>query len=104
MIRRSIFLWIFVLFSLALACGVGELYVRWQGWRDADGTFYFRGRPIRPYVLPVNGARALIDRYRNDSSGFLLYDPDLGWNNRPHIRTPERMDSTNSFGLRADGE
>jgi hypothetical protein len=93
-----------VLFSLALACGVGELYVRWQGWRDADGTFYFRDRPIRPYVLPVNGARALVARYLHDSSGFLQYDPDLGWNNRPHISAPGPMHSTNSFGLRADRE
>src|SRR5450755_3594219 len=104
MIRRALFLWIFVLFSLALACAVGELYVRWQGWRDIDGTFYFRDRPIRPYVIPLNGARTLIDRYLHDSSGSLLYDPDLGWNNRPHASTPGRMQSTNSFGLRADRE
>jgi hypothetical protein len=104
MIRRALFLWIFVLFSLALACAVGELYVRWQGWRDIDGTFYFRNRPIPPYVIPLNGARTLIDRYLHDSSGSLLYDPDLGWNNRPHASTPGRMQSTNSFGLRADRE
>lgn len=104
MSRRAIFLCIFVLFSFALACGVGEWYVRWQGSRDADGTFYFRSRPIRPYVLPVTRARTLIDRYLNDSSGFLVYDSDLGWNNRPHTCTPERMHCTNSFGLRADHE
>jgi hypothetical protein len=105
MIRRAIFLCIFLLSSLALACGVGELFVRWQGWRDADGTFYFRGRSIPPYVLPVNTARSLIARYLNNPSGFLLlYDPDLGWNNRPHARTPDGRHSTNSFGLRASRE
>ena len=55
-VRRSLFLCIFVLFSLALAFVVGEFYVKWQGWRDVDGTFYFRDRPIRSYVIPLNGA------------------------------------------------
>jgi hypothetical protein len=102
--KRAAFLAIFLLFSLAIAFAIGEWYVRSQGRWDADGTFYFRERPIRPYALPVTHAREVVDRYLKDSSGFLLYDPDLGWNNRPRTCTPEGRYCANSFGLRADRE
>ncbi|MFL6245125.1 MAG: hypothetical protein ACJ74H_03805, partial [Thermoanaerobaculia bacterium] len=102
--KRAAFLAIFLLFSLALTFAVGEWYVRSQGRFDADGTFFFRDRPIRPYALPVTHAREIVDRYLKDSSGFLLYDPDLGWNNRPRTCTPEGRYCANSFGLRADRE
>ena len=102
--RRALFLVIFFLLSFGLTLAVGEGYVRSQGRRDADGTFFFRGRPIRPYALPVTHAREVVDRYLKDSSGFLLYDPDLGWNNRPRTCTPEGRYCANSFGLRADRE
>ncbi|HEV7763590.1 MAG TPA: hypothetical protein VGQ76_01185, partial [Thermoanaerobaculia bacterium] len=104
MARRVLFLLIFVLFSLGLTFAAGEWYVRSQGRRDADGTFFFRERPIRPYALPVTHAKTLVDRYLKDSSGFMLYDPDLGWNNRPRACTPDGRYCANSFGLRADRE
>ena len=65
---------------------------------------FFATSPIRPYALPVTHAREIVDRYLKDSSGFLLYDPDLGWNNRPRTCTPEGRYCANSFGLRADRE
>lgn len=102
--KRAAFLGIFLLFSLALAFAVGEWYVRSQGRFDADGTFFFKEKPIRPYALPVTHAKEVVDRYLKDSSGFLLYDPDLGWNNRPRTCTPEGRYCANSFGLRADRE
>jgi hypothetical protein len=102
--KRAAFLAIFLLLSLALTFGVGEWYVRSQGRFDADGTFFFRDKPIRPYALPVTHARTIVDRYLKDSSGFLLYDPDLGWNNRPRTCTPDGRYCANSFGLRADRE
>lgn len=102
--KGAAFLAIFLLLSLGLTFAVGEWYVRGQGRWDADGTFFFRDRPIRPYALPVTHAQTVVDRYLKDSSGFLLYDPDLGWNNRPRTCTPEGRYCANSFGLRADRE
>jgi hypothetical protein len=102
--RHALFLALFLLLSLAITFGAGEWYVRGQGRFDADGTFFFRERPIRPYALPVTHAKEVVDRYLKDSSGFLLYDPDLGWNNRPRTCTPEGRYCANSFGLRADRE
>ena len=102
--RRALFLGSSLLFSLVLAFGIGEWFVRWQGVRDADGTFQFRGRPIRPYALPVHKARAALDAYLSSSSSFLIYDPDLGWHHRPNARTADRLHRTNAAGLRADRE
>ena len=102
--KQAAFLAIFLLLSLALTFAVGEWYVRSQGRFDADGTFFFREKPVRPYALPVTHARTIVDRYLKDSSGFLLYDPDLGWANRPRTCTPEGRYCANSFGLRADRE
>jgi hypothetical protein len=102
--KRAAFLAIFLLLSLGLAFAIVEWWVRGQGRYDADGTFFFRDRPIRPYALPVTHARTIVDRYLKDSSGFLLYDPDLGWNNRPRTCTPGGRYCANSFGLRADRE
>lgn len=102
--RRALFSGIILLFSLILAFGAGEWFVRWQGVRDADGTFQFRGRLIRPYALPVKGARTIVDSYLSSSSSFLVYDPDLGWRHRPNARTSDQLHRTNSAGLRADRE
>ena len=102
--KQAAFLAIFLLLSLVLTFAVGEWYVRSQGRFDADGTFFFGDKPIRPYALPVTHARTTVDRYLKDSSGFLLYDPDLGWNNRPRTCTPDKRYCANSFGLRADRE
>jgi hypothetical protein len=102
--RGALFLLIFVVLSFAVTFAAGEWYVRSRGRFDADGTFFFRERAIRPYALPVTHARNVVERYLKDSSGFLLYDPDLGWNNRPRTCTPDQRYCANSFGLRADRE
>lgn len=103
-VRRALFLGLFLLFSLAMTFVLGEWYVRTQGGRDADGTFVFRGRPIRPYGLPVHKARGIVDQYLSSSTSFLIYDPDLGWRHRPNARTADQLHRTNAAGLRADRE
>lgn len=104
MARRVLLRGILLFFSLMLAFAAGEWFVRWQGARNADGTFLFQGRPIRPYALPVKSARAIVDDYLSSSSSFLVYDPDLGWRHRPNARTSDQLHRTNSAGLRADRE
>lgn len=102
--RAALFLLVFVLLSFGVVLGAGEWWVRGKGRWDEDGTFFFKDRPIRPYALPVTHARKTVDRYLKDPTGFLLYDPDLGWINRPRTCTPEGRYCANAFGLRADRE
>jgi hypothetical protein len=104
MARRALFLSILLFVWLAPALGAGELFVRWRGARNADGTFEFLGRPIRPYALPVKAARTIVDDYLRSSSSFLVYDPDLGWRHRANARTSDQLHRTNAGGLRADRE
>ncbi|HEU4520480.1 MAG TPA: hypothetical protein VFT12_00660, partial [Thermoanaerobaculia bacterium] len=80
--RAAAFLAIFLFLSLAAAFAAGELFVRISGHYDADGTFFFHGKPVRPFALPVQRAKQLIDQYLADPTGFMQYDRDLGWTNR----------------------
>jgi len=104
MARRTLVRGFLLLVLLLAPLAAGEGFVRWQGARDADGTFQFRGRPIRPFALPVKSARSLVDRYLSSSSSFLIYDPELGWRHRPNARTADQLHRTNAAGLRADRE
>ena len=102
--RRAIFLAAFFLFSLAFAFAAGEIFVRLLGRYDADGTFYFRDKPVPPFALPVTNARNLIEEYQRDKSGYMAWDADLGWTNRPSSCTRDHKYCANSDGLRSDHE
>jgi hypothetical protein len=103
-LKRSLFLLIFIIFSLLLAFAAGEMFVRVLGRYDADGTFYFRDKPVPPFALPVNNARALIDEYLKTPNGYMAYDADLGWTNRPHSCTADNKYCANAAGLRSNLE
>lgn len=100
--RAALLLSVFVVLSLLIAFVVGEIVVRIAGRTDADGTFFFRDRPIPPLALPVRNARVLVDEYLRDPTGYLMYDADLGWTNRPHACTKGKLFCANADGLRAD--
>ena len=102
--RRLLFFVIFLAFSLALTFACGEVFVRILGRYDADGTFYFKDRPIPPLALPVNNAKALIDEYLHDQTGYMAWDANLGWTNRPGSCTKDHKYCANSAGLRSDHE
>lgn len=102
--RAAAFSAIFVTLSLLIAFAAGEVFVRLAGRYDADGTFFFRDRPIPPFALPVSRARELVAQYRADPTGYMLHDDDLGWTNRPGACTRDRRYCANSAGLRSDRE
>ena len=102
--RRFAFFVIFLLFSLAFTFACGEVFVRALGRYDADGTFYFRDQPLPPFALPVKNAHALIDEYLRNQTGYMAYDADLGWTNRPGSCTADHKYCANSGGLRSDHE
>ncbi|HEX9161164.1 MAG TPA: hypothetical protein VF980_05595 [Thermoanaerobaculia bacterium] len=102
--RAALFFAIFVVFSILLAFAAGEVFVRVLGRYDSSGTFYFRDKPIPPYALPVAQARQLIDEYLHNQTGYMAYDPDLGWTNRPHSCTADNKYCANADGLRSDRE
>lgn len=102
--KRALFFTIFLLLSFALTFACGEWFVRMLGRYDSDGTFYFRDKPLPPFALPVKNARALIDEYLRDQTGYMAYDADLGWTNRPGSCTQDHKYCANSAGLRSDRE
>lgn len=102
--RTAAFLVVFVALSLAVTFAAGELFVRFAGRYDPDGTFYFRERPIPPYSLPVTHAKRLVDEYLRDPSGYMQYHADLGWTNRAGSCTRDGRYCANSLGLRSDRE
>ena len=102
--RAALFFAIFLGLSLVFTFACGEIFVRVLGRYDADGTFYFRDKPVPPFALPVKNARALIDEYLRDQTGYMAYDADLGWTNRPSSCTQDRKYCANSAGLRSDRE
>ncbi len=103
-LRRAIFSVAYVVFSLLFAFVAGEIFVRVLGRYDGDGTFYFRDKPVPPYALPVSNARNLIDEYERDKTGYMAWDADLGWTNRPSSCTRDNKYCANSDGLRSDHE
>ena len=102
--RAPFFFVSFLVLSILIAFAAGEIFVRAIGKKDADGTFFFRGRPIPPFALPWRNAKQLIDEYLRDQTGYMAYDPDLGWTNRPRSCTRDNRYCANSAGLRSDRE
>jgi hypothetical protein len=102
--RRVFVPLILFLVSSVVAFVAGEVIVRWTGHHDADGTFHFLGRPVRPFALPVHKTQAIVDQYSRSTSSFLVYDPWLGWRPRPNARSEDGLYRSNSAGLRAERE
>jgi hypothetical protein len=100
--KRALFAGVFAVLSLGIAFAAGEIFVRVLGRYDADGTFYFREKPIPPFALPVRAAKQLIGEYLADQTGYMAWDADLGWTNRPNSCTKDNKYCANADGIRAD--
>jgi hypothetical protein len=88
--------------ALALTLIVLELAVRMMGSIDADGQFYFRDRPIRPYTIPVSHVESILAEYAARTDTYQIYDPLLGWTIRPNAESENGLYRSNANGLRAD--
>jgi hypothetical protein len=100
--RKPIATLALVFSSLVFSLIAGESAVRLLGSWNEEGAFYFRGRPVRPFVLPVNRAKRLLAEYRAATDSHLMADPDLGWSYRPSSASRDGLSRCNSQGLRAD--
>ncbi len=88
------------LIALVITLAVGfvtlEAAARLLTITNADGQRFFLNLPLRPYRLPVEDTRATVERYQQSIISELVYDPLLGWTNRPNF--PDY----NAAGMRAD--
>ncbi len=86
--------------ALVIALAVGfvalEAAARLLTITNADGQRFFLNLPLRPYRLPVGDTRATVERYQQTIISELVYDPLLGWTNRPNFA------DYNAAGMRAD--
>jgi hypothetical protein len=87
--------------ALSLLCS--EITVRYLVAYDPDGncqlsilnnTLY-----LKPFKAPVNSAKSLLERYRLGRS-YLMYDPTLGWVQRPASTSENGLYHANSDGVR----
>lgn len=76
-----------LVFSVAVifAFGVAELAVRLGCRRDEDGNLTFRSTRLMPHRMPVRNAKKVIEQYLQSTTSPLVYDAELGWNNRPNV-------------------
>lgn len=94
---------VIVIFSLFITLAICEIVVRSQGGTNENGDFVVGARILKPYRLPVALTQELIDEY-SASSSYLMYDPFLGWTNRPNTTSADGLYRANGAGIRADVE
>lgn len=88
-----------VMVSTALTAAVGgELAVRLLGDSDVDGNLYFRGHRIRPYKLPIERLKELVERHERSSSVVVEHNEDVGWS--PRSGSSNELAAYNSDGIR----
>jgi hypothetical protein len=88
--------------SLLVALIAGEAVVRRLGSFDEDGTFVLHGHRIRPYRPPIHSVERTLRAYLSEPRGYMAFDADLGWTNRPEAQSQDGLYRTNSAGLRAN--
>ena len=88
---------------LAVTWLVGEVALRFAVRRDEDGQEWLRDIRLRPYQLPLRDIGATLEHLEH-GTGFLAYDPDLGWVPRPGARNQDGLQRVDAGGIRTDGE
>lgn len=102
--RRWVFRIIALLAGLLVAFAIAEIVVRGLGETDADGNFFYDGKPVGAINPPVEWVREKIARYQNSDDTRMIYDPDTGWSPRPNVVTHKGMYRYDSHGIRTAGK
>jgi hypothetical protein len=71
--------------AILVCSGLLEAVVRFGCRYDIDGNCRFRQTLLKPYHVPVRKSRQIIAEYLASNESKLLYDPELGWNQRPSV-------------------
>jgi len=77
---KNAMLTICALFFFFLFC---EAAVRIVGKTDIDGNFYFLGRQLYPYRMPIKAVAEKVKKYEELNNSTNIYDTVLGWAPRP---------------------
>ena len=102
MIKRILLNILFGCLGLVIALLLMEVFIRFVGVTGADGQFSFRGYPLEPYALNVEGLHRVVDSYvENESKATLIYDESTGWAHRPNSISQEGSFTVNAGGLRS---
>ena len=73
--------------GIALVCfGMLELAVRLKTVRDEDGNCKFHNTWLKPLHVPVHKADKIIADYVASTDSAKMYDPELGWTQRPNVQ------------------
>jgi hypothetical protein len=83
--RRTLSKLILATTSVVLCLLALEIAVRLLCVHDIDGERRFRATRLKPYRLPVQRAARDIAAYLAATETGLVYDPELGWTQRPGI-------------------
>ena len=87
--------------ALSLLCS--EITVWFLATCDIDGNCQLsilnRTLYLKPFKIPVNSAKSLLERYRLGRS-YLMYDPNLGWVQRPSSTSENGLYHANGDGVR----
>ncbi len=83
--RATLLKILIALISTVFCLVILEVGFRLVSRRDEDGTYWFRSARLKPFHVPVNQVRHEFERYRGANDSTLIYDPDLGWNQRPNV-------------------
>jgi lysophospholipase L1-like esterase len=93
---RARALFVALLISSLTFAILSEIVVRALIVTNQDGARFLLTLPLRPFRLPIEETRATLARYAETAISELVYDPNLGWTNRPNL--PDY----NAAGMRAD--
>lgn len=88
--------------GLAFVAGSLEVLVRLFMEQDTDGNSWFRSKQLRPYHLPIQRVRSLINSYTEASNSYMIYDSQIGWSIRPNSVSKDKLYKSNSAGLRSE--
>lgn len=83
--RRAFLKLLIPVVTLLVCFAVLEVAVRLMLRCDADGECRFRFTRLKPYRVPVQRAERDIAAYLQSEKSAMMYDPQLGWNQRPSV-------------------